>query len=730
VAHIRSTLACDRRMSTIARPSPLLSSSHWRLPLGFIAAIQILLPVLLLSIFPAVARVLHGWAGAAFFTGQLFCLSYTAAQLSIRLRSLPRFEIGLVALTIFLCLPAAIVSYLGLAGSLSFTNVLIGMGCVEIGLLTAARRSEVTSFAAPIGGAPRMSIGEWFLVTLPLLAFGIMAINSVRYTPADSDSMWYHLPLVAEIIKNHSIGPAQVIPLIAQGYPGAREAIVAWLTFPMTSDNLALLFLMEVPGVGLCMYGICREFGVPRRAALGVAGLFVSTPEISMWATSQKNDLFLTLAFLLTFFFILRWMRMATLPYALLTGLAGGLLCAAKIIGPVYAGALGVTCVAASFAGKRESSGQRSFADTLRAAAVMFGAAAIIGGPWYVRNLVYFHNPFFPKQISILGKTIFAGPLDAQFFQPITIGFHFLRLLSFWKQFVNELGVALPVLVAAPFLLLAVRSGRDKWVKDTDLAWLILLPELLFLTYLLQPYSLLSVGENVWEVQPRFLLCFLACLHISLGVLISIRSQYLRIGLPLMVLATMVNLARWSHFWWLVITLAALAAGLIPLLLKALRFTIVNTAPMKRHVAAILVLISLAGVAGCYAIDRFRERQKDDPEYGYKEISPGWGKVCSYVRHNIANERVLFLGRAESFPLYGPEFTNTLYAPEEDDVWPLIRKEHIKYVIGFRADERRGAHGETWVYEAAPTEQLIERNPDRFRLLYSAEGSEVLKVME
>lgn len=717
-------------MTTIARPSPPFSPTDWRLPLGFIAAIHILLPMLLLWTFPAIARVPRGWLGAAFFTGQLLCLSYTAAALSLRMRSLSRLEIGLAALTTFLCLPAVVVSYLGLAGLLSFTNVLIAMGCVEIVVLTAAGRSEVNSFSAPLGRAPSMNIGEWFLVLLPLLAFGIIAINSVRYTPSDSDSMWYHLPLVAEIIKNHSIRPAQVIPLIARGYPGAREALVAWLTFPMTSDNLALLFLLEVPGVGVCMYGLCREFGVPRSAALGVAGLFVSTPEISMWASSQKNDLFLTLAFLLTFFFVLRWMRVATLPYALLAGLAGGLLCAAKIIGPVYAGALGVTCVVASFAGKSESSAQRPPADTLRAATLMFGVAAIIGGPWYVRNLIYFHNPVFPKQINILGKTIFAGPLDARFFQPITIGFDFLRLLSFWKQFVNELGVALPVLVAAPFLLLVVRYGRRSWLKDQDLAWLVLLPALLFVTYLLQPYSLLSVGVNAWEVQPRFLLCFSACLHMSLGVLVSSYSRYARVGLPLVVLATVVNLARRSHFWWLVIILAALAAGLIPLLLKALSPLVANTHPMKRHLAATIVLVSLACVAGCYSVDRFRERQKDDPEYGYNDISPGWGKVCSYVRHNITDERLLYLGRPEHFPLYGPQFTNTLYAQEESDVLPLIQKEHIKYVIGFRNFKRRGAHGETWVYESAPTEQLIERNPDRFQLLYSADGSEILKVLE
>ena len=100
-----------------------------------------------------------------------------------------------------------------------------------------------------------------------------------------------------------------------------------------------------------------------------------------------------------------------------------------------------------------------------------------------------------------------------------------------------------------------------------------------------------------------------------------------------------------------------------------------------------IVLIYLACVAGCYSVDKFRERQKDDPEYEYNNISPGWGKVCSYVRHNITDERLLYLGRPENFPLYGPQFTNTLYAPEESDVLPLIQKEHIKYVIGFRIFE-------------------------------------------
>ena len=90
------------------------------------------------------------------------------------------------------------------------------------------------------------------------------------------------------------------------------------------------------------------------------------------------------------------------------------------------------------------------------------------------------------------------------------------------------------------------------------------------------------MGVNAWEVQPRFLLCFSASLHISLGIQRPICSRYARNRcLPLVVLATVVNLARWSHFWWLVMILAPLATGLIPLLLKALSTLIANTRPMK-----------------------------------------------------------------------------------------------------------------------------------------------------
>jgi hypothetical protein len=718
-------------MSTTARSSTLPSSIHWQLPVGFIATTHLLIPVLLLSTAPAVLRSPRGWLGATLFAAQLFCLLYTSTVLALRIAPLARIETGIVALTIFLSFPSVIVSYLGLAGFLSFTNLLIAMGGLQIVLLTTWRQTPGSTPARPTASEARITFGEGFLILLSLLAFGIMAFNSVRYTSADSDTMWYHLPLVAEMIKNHSIVPVKSIPLIARAYPGAREAILAWLSFPMTSDNLALLFLIELPGVFFCMYGICREFDVPPTASLSVATLFVSTPEISMWATSQKNDLFLTLTFLLVFYFLLRWVRMGSVRYAALAGLAAGTLCSAKIAGPVYGVALGATLGVALLLGKGGDSPGKSTTDIIWAVSLMLGVASIAGTPWYIRNLIYFHNPFYPKEITVLGKTVFAGPLDVRFFLPITIGFHFFRLLSYWKQFVDELGVALPALVAVPLLLLVMfyrrRSGRP---KDRDfVAWLVLLPLMLVSIYLIQPYSLLPVGVNVWQVQPRFLLCFLACLNIGLGFLLSADPRYMQLGVPIVVLATIVNLAHWSHYWWIVITLAALMAIMSPFLLGASVRLFANTRSIKKALTAIAAVTFVICVAGSYWLDGFRERRKDDAEYGYSDISPGWARICLYVRHNIANERLLYLGRPENFPLYGPGYSNKLYAAD-GDVVQLIQNEHIKYVIGFRPFERHGSRGEEWVYGSAPTEQLIERRPDKFQLVYSFDGSQIVRVLE
>jgi len=562
---------------------------------------------------------------------------------------------------------------------------------------------------------------------LSFLAFGLMALNSVRYTATDSDTMWYHLPLLAEWIKSHSIAPASNMVLIAKAYPAAREAVLAWLSFPMTSDNLALLFLVEVPGIFMVIYAIARQFGAPRTISLSVAALFSTMPELFMWADSQKNDLFLALTCLLTIFFMLRWLSTGSNRYAVLLGLAAGLLCATKMSGPGYAAALAVVFVWAIMREKEPSCEASPPTNRNRslAAVLMLIPSLVIAAPWYLRNLYYLHNPWYPKNVAVFGKTIFAGPLGERFFAPVTLHFDFVRLISYWRRFVQGYGVALPVLLAAPLVILTLGYlGRASKQRRDVALWLVLLPFMILLLYMQQPFAIQERGIGAWEIQPRYMLSFPALLHLALAFVLSKASRYLRFTIPLVFLAMLGNLILSTHFWWLVAGLATLLAVFAPK--WYLPTPNGYRTPRRLTVVLVGILVIMASIVAFRWVDGFRERRKDDPEYGYRGVSAGWAQIGSYVRHNISNKRILCLGRPEKFPFYGPGYTNTLYSCDRCDILELIQREHIDYVVGIRPFERRG---ESWTYLPAPTESLREDHPHRFQVLYTFDGAELLEVM-
>ena len=142
-----------------------------------------------------------------------------------------------------------------------------------------------------------------------------------------------------------------------------------------------------------------------------------------------------------------------------------------------------------------------------------------------------------------------------------------------------------------------------------------------------------------------------------------------------MLLAILENLARWTHFWWLLTILAALATLLIRSLPNLPRLVTTPGCLTQRRMAAICVLVFIASVAGCRWLDDFRERHKEDPEYGYTDISPGWSQICFYIRHNISNKRLLCLGRPENFP-FTAVGTQIPYIPVMDAMYYRQSKEN------------------------------------------------------
>lgn len=639
-------------------------------------------------------------------------------------------ETSLAALTIFTCIPAVTVPWLGLLGRLSLTGLLMTSGALQLLLLVIIPETPTARPSAE-NSRERWSPIARYAFFLSILGFGIMLLNSLRYTPCDSDSLWYHLPMVAEWIRNHSIRPSASIPLMARAYPGAREAILTWLSMPLTSENLALFFLAEVPALFAALYAICRQFQISEAVSLSMAGLFLLGPEIAAQAYTQKNDLFFALTFLLTLLFMVRWLRTGLLRYCVPAGLAGGLLCATKFSGPVYALVLVAILAGAWLLEAKEASGSRSWGNGLLAISLISVLAIAISAPWYIRNLLYLRNPFYPRSVVLFGKMIFQGPLDEQFFNTETLHFDFVRLFAYWRPLVEWLGAALPFLVVTPLLVLLLCYRRGCWKKEKGIyLWLVILPLLLLALYMQQPFSIHRRGANDWEVSPRYLLSFAACLHIPLGFLLGADPKFVRIGLPFVALAMLINLSLWTHFWWCLGIVALLAALPIRFLPKLSSLGVAHRPRRQRYGVAAGVLAFVFLVAALRWLDDFRERRKDDPDYGYIGWA-GWASVCSYVRHNLSHQRLLCLGRPEKFPLYGRGYTNALYSQDTDNLFEFIRQQHINYVIGFRPiEDRRGSKGETWIFGPAPTKSLTEHYPGKFERVFVYEGAEVVKVLE
>ena len=103
------------------------------------------------------------------------------------------------------------------------------------------------------------SVATAAVVWLGFGLFAIVALNQLRYTVTDADSMWYHLVMPAEWVRTGSTWPADAVPTMAKAYPGFRETAVAWLSLPFGNEHLAAI-RGEVEGV---LDAVRAELGVP-----------------------------------------------------------------------------------------------------------------------------------------------------------------------------------------------------------------------------------------------------------------------------------------------------------------------------------------------------------------------------------------------------------------------------------------------------------------------------------
>jgi hypothetical protein len=164
---------------------------------------------------------------------------------------------------------------------------------------------------------------------------------------------------------------------------------ITWLLAPVGNDSLAR-FVQAIPWLLLLfsMFSLARGLGAsPLTAALIAAATVLSRPFLSE-SIIAKDDLFVA-AFFVTAIAQFARSRRCERFSALRIGIAIGLLLAVKYTAFLCIPVLLLLIDAPHRAGWRA-----------RQWVIAISAIILLAGPWYLRNLLCFHNPLFPVQFA------------------------------------------------------------------------------------------------------------------------------------------------------------------------------------------------------------------------------------------------------------------------------------------------------------------------------------------
>jgi len=229
--------------------------------------------------------------------------------------------------------------------------------------------------------------------------------NQRLFPPLSDDALTYHLPAAARWLQTGRLvlhetwffNPANTYS------PLAASALAAWWIAPMGHDYLARF--LQVPALVLIFFALlqlCRELGAP----LAVASLLALSAALSRPFISQillaKDDLLLSGAFITAVVSLSPTaMRDSLGPWRL--AVTVGLFLATKVTALLALPILLLMVDAPYRAGWR-----------WRQWSIAVAFAALLAGPWYVRNWNLTGNPLYPTRISVLGVTLFPGLFSAE----------------------------------------------------------------------------------------------------------------------------------------------------------------------------------------------------------------------------------------------------------------------------------------------------------------------------
>lgn len=292
----------------------------------------------------------------------------------------------LIGLGLGLWVVSLLVFLAGLAGWLN-KGVLIAIVGLGIVLLIGSARSDWRKGAFHFPALRPWSRLEGLLVLFCALLL-LMAASGALSPPSERDSLIYHLALPKIYLEK---GQWVEIPSAIFGYfPGLMEALYT-LALGLGAHYPALLHY----GFGLaCLSGtlsLAKMLGVSRKFRLLAAIALASTPTFWSEMTWAYVDLVTTFYFLLVLLSFFRWTRERKKSLLVVLGFAIGAANCSK-----YTSLLLFVLLPLGILVLSRDEEKPSLRTLMGRITVPIGVGILVASPWWFRNIILVHNPFYP----------------------------------------------------------------------------------------------------------------------------------------------------------------------------------------------------------------------------------------------------------------------------------------------------------------------------------------------
>jgi hypothetical protein len=551
-------------------------------------------------------------------------------------------------------------------------------------------------------------------------------------------------------------------------FPGTGALLYFWAMAPFRSAVFVRLVSLAMWLVfGLALYDLFSYAGSSQKVGLMAAVLFLFTPLVQSQATDLSLDMTAGALFSLSLSYLVRLYRNWSVRDLILFAISSGIFMGVKYSGPAYVLLLFLGLTWVLFARRPRMS--ISLSNRVVYASVWWAGVALWGGYWYVRNLWLTGNPLFPLSIGLGDRILFSGCYPGGHYDGRTILGHWSQVGSVDLIRSLVIGYGAAYWMAAVFFLGALLLGVWRLLRERKTLSLPLLSkgQFLFLMsligigsmalYLRTPYSVMRFSG---ELTPPTVIELTAGMRFSLiaGVLILFVALWGNRSIGsfsrvLMIILTAMGLVQGVAMGYDGIrggffgsrafsTPRLMVTFLLSLLSLGTAWYVLRRGPTwvkrigrshPRTVFLVLFAILLGFIVsfiGLRTVSQYRQNL-DLHVYAreYGALGEGWG----WVRSNIADSKVAFVGFPLSYPLYGKSWSNEVryinIIGDLDDRYHDFCSRDIFYRSDSGGYETWAQNLEQWnaqyiVFSRLPPGDLpegrwIAEHPESFELLFS-----------